>query len=110
MCIAKINDNIFKNHVNYPPSNIILPSWLQEDNDDCIIQTKRGFIKSDRTKHIFLKFFYIYELWEKCEINVVQHIYSCDNIINLFTKSLPLIILKKLRYNIGMRRLRDLAI
>ena len=80
---------------------------LHEDNTACIGQIKEGFIKGDRTKHISLKFFYTHELQKKCEIDV-QQIRSCSNLANLFTKALPFTTLKKLRYDIGMRRLRDL--
>ena len=82
---------------------------LHEDNAACIVQIKWGFIKGDRTKHISHKFFYTHELQKKCEINV-QQIWSCNNLVDLFTKALPLTTLKKLRYDIGMRRLRDLTL
>ncbi|KAL6341274.1 hypothetical protein AAG906_032392 [Vitis piasezkii] len=80
---------------------------LHEDNAACIAQIKGGFIKGDRTKHISPKLFYTHELQKKCEIDV-QQIRPCNNLVNLFTKALPSTTLKKLRYNIGMRRLRDL--
>ena len=80
---------------------------LLDDNAACIAQIKGGFIKGDKTKHISHKFFYTHELQKKCEINV-QQIWSCNNLANLFTKVLPLTTLKKLRYNIGKRRMRDL--
>ena len=82
---------------------------LHEDNAACIAQIKRGFIKGDKTKHIFLKFFYTHELQEKGEIDV-QHIWSYNNLADLFTKAIPLTTLKRLRYDIGMQRLRDLPI
>ena len=34
---------------------------LHEDDVACIAQIKRGFIKVDKTKHIFLKFFYAHD-------------------------------------------------
>ena len=80
---------------------------LHEDNVACIAQIKGGFIKGDRTKYISPKFFYSHELQKKCEIDV-QHIQSCNNLAYLFTKALPLTILKKLRYDFGIWRLRDL--
>ena len=80
---------------------------LHEDNVACIVQIKRGFIKGDKTKHISPKFFYTHELQEKGEINV-QQIRSYNNLADLFTKALPSTTLKKLKYDIGMRRLRDL--
>ena len=82
---------------------------LHEDNVTCIAQIKGGFIKGDKTKHISPKFFYTHELQKKCEIDV-QKIRSCNNLADLFTKALPSTILKKLRYNIEIQRLRDLPI
>ena len=80
---------------------------LHEDNVGYIAQIKGGFIKGDKTKHISPKFFYTHELQKKCEIDV-QQIRSCNNLVDLFTKALLFTTLKKLRYDIGMRRLRYL--
>ena len=80
---------------------------LHEDNVACIAQIKEGFIKGDRIKHISPKFFYTHELQKKGEIDV-QQIWSCNNLGDLFAKTLPSTTLKKLTYDIGMRRLRDL--
>ena len=44
--------------------------------------------KSNVTKHIAPKLFYPHELQENGEINVLQ-IKSCDNLTDLYTKSLP---------------------
>ena len=82
---------------------------LHEDNVACIAQIKWEFIKGDITKHISLKFFYTHELHEKCEIDV-QQIRSCNNLADLFTKVLPLTSLKKLWYDIGIQKLRNLPI
>ncbi|WKA07166.1 hypothetical protein VitviT2T_025025 [Vitis vinifera] len=80
---------------------------LHEDNVACIAQIKGGFIKGDITKHISPKLFYTHELQKKGEIDV-QHIRSCNNLADLFTKALPSTALKKLKYDFGIRRLRDL--
>ena len=69
-------------------------------------QIKGGYIKGDRTKHIFPKFFYTHELQKSGEIDV-QQIRSSDNLANLFTKSLSTSTFKKLIYKIGMRQLKD---
>ena len=82
-------------------------SVLHEDNVACIAQIKGGFIKGDKTKYISHNFFYTRELQKKGEIDV-QQIQSCNNLADLFTKALPSTTLKKLKYDIGMRRLRDL--
>ena len=68
---------------------------------------KGEFIKGDITKHISPKLFYTHELQKKGEIDV-QHIRSCNNLADLFTKALPSTALKKLKYDFGIRRLRDL--
>ena len=81
---------------------------LHEDNAACIVQIKGGFIKGDKTKHISHNFFYTHELQKKCETDV-QQIRSCNNLADLFTKAVPSTALKKLRYDFGMRRLRDLS-
>ena len=80
---------------------------LHENNVAYIAQIKWRFIKGDRTKHISHKFFYTHELQKKDEINV-QQIRSYNNLADLFTKVLLSTILEKLRYDIGIRRLRDL--
>ena len=52
-------------------------------------------------------FFYTHELHKSGEIDV-QQIRSSDNLVDLFTKSLPSSTLKKLIYKIGMRQLKDI--
>ena len=81
---------------------------LFEDNVTCIAQIKGGYIKGDRTKHLSPKFFYTHELQKSGEIDV-QQIRLSDNLINLFTKSLPTSIFKKLTHKIGMRQLKDIG-
>ena len=85
-----------------------VPATLYEDNAACVAQTKDGYIKSDRTKHIHLKFFsYTQELVKKKEIEV-RYVRSCDNAADLFTKSLPTSIFRKHVRNIGIRHQKDL--
>ena len=83
------------------------PTTLFEDNATCIAQIKGGYIKRDRIKHISPKFFYTHELHNSGEIDV-QQIRSSDNLTNLFTKSLPTSILKKLTHKIRMCQLKDI--
>ncbi|KAL8157197.1 hypothetical protein AgCh_002054 [Apium graveolens] len=78
------------------------PTVMFEDNTACIDQLKEGYIKEDRMKYISPKFSYTHELQKNGEIDV-QQIRSCDNLVDLFTKSLPNSTFEKLRYNIGMR-------
>lgn len=82
---------------------------LYEDNAACITQIRGGYIKGDRTKHISPKFFYKHELQKSGDIDVKQ-IRLSDNLADLFTKSLPTATFKKIVYNIGMRRFKDLHI
>jgi len=83
------------------------PTIIYEDNSACVTQMQTGYIKSNITKHIAPKLFYPYELQESGEINILQ-IKSCDNLADLFTKSLPTSIFQKFVHDIGLRRLRDL--
>jgi hypothetical protein len=83
------------------------PTILYEDNAACITQIRGGYIKGDRTKHISPKFFYTHELQKNSDIDIKQ-IRSSDNLAELFTKSLPNAAFKKIVYNIGMRRLKDI--
>ena len=82
---------------------------LYEGNVACITQVRGGYIKGDRTKQISPKFFFTHELQKSREIDVKQ-IRSSDNLADLFTKSLPTATFKKIIYNIGMRRYKDLFI
>jgi hypothetical protein len=79
---------------------------IYEDNTACIAQLKEGYIKGDRTKHISPKFFFTHDLQKNGEISI-QQIRSCDNLADLFTKSLPGRIFEKLVQKIGLRRRRN---
>ena len=83
------------------------PTIIYEDNSACVTQMQTGYIKRNVTNHIAPKLFYPHELQESGKINILQ-IKSCDNLADLFTKSLPTSIFQKFVHDIGMRRLRDL--
>ncbi|KAG7584130.1 Reverse transcriptase RNA-dependent DNA polymerase [Arabidopsis suecica] len=84
------------------------PTILYEDNAACVAQTKEGYIKNDRTKHIPPKFFsYTKELVKNKDIEV-RYVRSSENSADLFTKSLPTSMFRKHVHNIGMRRQQDL--
>ena len=83
------------------------PTIIYEDNAACVVQMETGYIKSNITKHIAPKLFYPHELQKKGEINILQT-KSCDNLADLFTKSLPYSSFSKCVKGIGMRRFRDL--
>ena len=59
------------------------------------------------TKHIIPKLFYSHELQKNGEIETLQT-KSCDNLADLFIKSLPYSAFRKYVEGVGMRRLRDL--
>jgi hypothetical protein len=82
------------------------PIIIYKDNTACVAQMQTGYIKTNYTKHISSKLFYPHELQEGGEINILQ-IKSCDNLVDLFTKSLPLAIFDKCVKDIGMGKLKD---
>jgi ribonuclease HI len=82
---------------------------IYEDNTACIAQLKEGYIKGDRTKHISPKFFFTHDLQKNGEVNI-QQIRSCDNLADVFTKSLPSKVFEKLVLKVGLRRLRDICL
>ncbi|KAI3706445.1 hypothetical protein L6452_24194 [Arctium lappa] len=84
-----------------------LPTVLYEDNAACIAQLKEGYIKGDETKHILPKFFFTHDLQKSGDISV-QQVRSCENLADLFTKSLPNSTFQRLVHDIGMRRLKEL--
>jgi len=83
------------------------PTIIYEDNAACVTQMQTDYIKRNITKHIAPKLFYPHELQQSGEINILQT-KSCDNLADLFTKSLPASTFEKCVRGIGMRRLRDL--
>jgi len=66
----------------------ISPTVIYEDNTAGVAQMHMGYVKSNLTKHIAPKFFYPHELQKSKEINILQT-KSCENLADLFTKSLP---------------------
>ena len=83
------------------------PTIIYEDKAACVTQMQTGYIKSNMTKHIAPKLFFPHELQQSGEINVMQT-KSCDNLADLFTKSLPTSSFEKCVRGIGIRRLREL--
>jgi hypothetical protein len=64
------------------------PIIIFEDNTACVVQIESGYIKNNITKHITPKLFYPHELQQNGEIEILQT-KLCDNLADLFTKSLP---------------------
>ena len=87
--------------------SIKTPTINYEDNAACVTQMQTGYIKSNMTKHIAPKLFFPHELLQSGEINVMQT-KSCDNLADLFTKSLPTFSFEKCVRGIGIRWLREL--
>lgn len=77
-----------------------------EYNIASIKQIKKGYIKSDRTKHISPNFFYTHELQNSGQVNICQ-IQSSKNLADLFTKFLPTSTYEDLVYNLGTRRTHE---
>jgi len=82
---------------------------IYEDNSACIAQLKEGYIKGDRTKHILPKFFFTHDLQRNGDIEI-QKIRSCENLADLFTKSLPRRTFEQLVHKIGLRHLDDVSL
>jgi hypothetical protein len=77
------------------------PTIIYEDNVACVAQMQIRYIKTNYIKYISLKLFYSHELQECGKISIFQ-IKSCDNLANLFTKSLFLATFDKCVKGIGM--------
>jgi hypothetical protein len=83
------------------------PTIIYEDNTACIAQMQSDYVKSNITKHITSKLFYPHKLQVNVKISILQT-KSCNNLIDLFAKSLPYCTFSKYVIGIDMRRIRDL--
>jgi hypothetical protein len=83
------------------------PTIIYEDNAACVTQMQTGYIKTNYTKHIFRNCFTHMNCKKGGEISILQ-IKSCNDLTNLFTKSLPLATFDKCVKVIGIHRLTDL--
>ncbi|KAL5575579.1 hypothetical protein UlMin_017278 [Ulmus minor] len=106
MCIVEINDTTYLNTCGLPVSKD--PTIMYEDNAECITQIKEGYIKSDRTKYIFPKFFSFTQELEKNKDVDVQYVRLSENATYLFTKALPTTVFRKFIHKIGMCCLQNL--
>ena len=79
------------------------PITIYEDNKACVTQVQQGYIKTDRSKHIDPKFFFMHELNGK-QLQVVS-VGSEQNVADLFTKSLGSTRHYKLLQGLGMTKL-----
>jgi hypothetical protein len=105
MRVASQNDNHIPQSCGV--GSIKSPTIIYEDNAACVAQMQIGYIKSNITKHTAPKLFYPHELQKSGEINILQ-VKSCDNLADLFMKSLPTSTFQIYIHGIGMRRLQDL--
>jgi hypothetical protein len=76
-----------------------------EDNVACVAQMESCHIKCNLIDHVTPKLFYPHELQKNGEIEILQT-KSCDNLADLFTKSLPYSSFHKCVERIGMRDLQ----
>jgi flagellar motor switch protein FliM len=84
------------------------PTILCEDNVACLTHMKEGYIISDGIKNIPPKFFsFTQELKRNKDVDI-QYIRSSDNVADLFTKTFPTSVFKKLKRSIEICHLRDL--
>ena len=97
--------DMFPNHIEQSCGigSMNTPTIIYEDKAACVTQMQTGYIKSNMTKHNAPKLFFPHELQQSRVINVMQT-KSCDNLADLFTKSVPTSSFER----IGMRRLREL--
>ena len=82
------------------------PTIIYEDNAACVAQVQMSYVKNPLTKHINPKFFFAHELQKMDEIKVL-HTKSCENLADLFTKSLPASGFERCICGIRMMRLRE---
>jgi hypothetical protein len=71
-----------------------------------VLLKRKRVIKSNITKHIKSKLFYPHKLQKSADINILQ-VKLCNNLIDLFTKSLPTTTFEKYVHEID-ETLRDL--
>ena len=67
---------------------IIAPTIIYEDKMAYVTQMETGYIKSNINKHISPMLFFPPELQQNGDIDILKS-KSCDNLADLFTKSLP---------------------
>jgi hypothetical protein len=84
------------------------PTIIYEDNAACVVQMETSYVKSNINKHMTPKLFFPHDLQKNGDTNILQ-IKSCDNLDDLFTKSLPYSSFHKYSImGIGTRQLKDL--
>jgi hypothetical protein len=81
---------------------------MYEDNVACVTEMHMGYVKSNIIKHFATKFFYPHKLQKSLELNILQT-KSCENLADLFTKSLLASSFHRCDYGKGMRQLKKVA-
>ena len=79
---------------------------IYEDNSACIVQLKEEYIKGDKIKHILPKFFFTHDLQGNGDVEI-QKVRSCENLVDLFTTSLPRKTFEQLVHKIRLCHLND---
>lgn len=88
------------------PSRKINTTIIYEDNMHASFNWKMIIIKRDRTKHISPKFVFTHDLEKNGDINI-WWLCSCDNLLDLFLKSLPNRNFSQLVWNISIHHQRN---
>lgn len=112
LALINVSQKYFNESIARSNSIIALhedPTVLFEDNATCVAQIKECYVKSDRTKHIPLKFFsYSQELEKNNDIDI-QYIRSSNNATDLFTNARSTTTFRKHIHIIRKRHLCDLC-
>lgn len=82
--------------------------YIYEDNIAYIEQLKQAFHKGDNTKHILSKFFYNQQQHKFFKI-IVNQVWSDNNVVDLFTKSLPKSTFEKHVKSIDLLKLYEIS-
>jgi ribonuclease HI len=84
------------------------PIAIHEDNEACIAQVQKDFVRTDATKHLDP----MYHTWikqEQGETLLVRPVGSQENTADIFTKSLPREVHWKHLRGLGLTSLKDLV-
>ena len=84
------------------------PIIIYEGNASCMSQIREGYIKSDRTKHIWLKFSTLMS-YSRTRRLMPSRYTTLITLLSLFTIALPTLMLYKFAHNIGMHWLNQLS-
>jgi len=96
-------DKFIRTNYRLPHDDFLIV--LYEDNSACVTQMQVDFVKGDQTKYIDPKYFsYIHDFIIERALEI-KKVISVDNLVDLFTKALPLCVHRRLVHDSGMQRL-----